>query len=116
MRIRDAHAGDATAIITYWNPQILETAVTFTTELKDPGRLGADITKRQADGQAFLVATDGQKILGHATYFPFRHGPGYAYTMEHTVVLDPTVWGRGVGRALMAAAWKSTRGGPVSIR
>lgn len=101
MIIRDATADDAAAITRYWNPQIRDTAVTFTTLQKDPAQLAAEIVARQAEGKAFLVACDARKILGHATYFQFRGGPGYAYTVEHTVVLDPAAWGRGVGRALM---------------
>lgn len=109
MNIRDAAAGDTPRIVAYWNPQIRDTAITFSTVQKDPEGLAAEIAARQADGKAFLVACDGDDILGHATYFQFRGGPGYARSMEHTVVLHPQAWGRGTGRRLMSAIEEHAR-------
>jgi phosphinothricin acetyltransferase len=101
--VRPARAGDAAAIAELWNPVIRDTAITFTTAEKTEAGLRADIATRAAEGKAFLVAEEAGRLLGFATYFQFRGGPGYVYTMEHTVVLDPAARGRGVGRALMGA-------------
>lgn len=101
MLIRDAKPEDAAQIARYWNPQIRDTAVTFASELKSPEELAQTITARHEAGRGFLVAAEGDKILGHATYFPFRGGSGYARTMEHTVILDPDHTGQGIGQMLM---------------
>lgn len=103
MIVRPATAADAAAICAFWNPQIRETAVTFSPEERSPDTLGRLIETRQAEGRAFFVAEEQTEILGFATYFQFRGGPGYGRTMEHTVILSPAAWGRGAGRALMAA-------------
>ena len=42
-------------------------------------------------------------ILGFATYGAFRNGAGYRFQREHTVLLEPTQGGKGVGTALMNA-------------
>ena len=100
MIIRTAAARDAAPIAALWNPWIETTAITFSTALKTSEGLAADIAAR---GDAFLVAEADGALLGFATFFPFRGGPGYARTKEHTVILAPEARGRGVGRAPMTA-------------
>ena len=100
MIIRTAAAGDAAPIAALWNPWIETTAITFSTALKTSEGLAADIAAR---GDAFLLAEADGALVGFATFFPFRGGPGYARTKEHTVILAPEARGRGVGRALMTA-------------
>jgi phosphinothricin acetyltransferase len=99
MILRRAEAGDIPAILDIWNPLIRDTSVTFTTVEKTVQGLADDIAAR---GDAFLVAETAGQILGFATYGPFRGGPGYAHTAEHSVILAGDARGRGVGRALMA--------------
>ena len=106
MRIRHACSGDAAAIAAIWNPIIDDTAITFTTARKTEAALAADI---EARGAAFQVAEAEGAVLGFATYFPFRAGPGYARTKEHTILLAPQARGRGVGRALMTALEQAAR-------
>ncbi|SDN46302.1 phosphinothricin acetyltransferase [Lutimaribacter pacificus] len=107
MTIRPARATDAQAIAAIWNPMIRDTAITFTTAEKTEAGLQADIAAR--DG-AFWVADEGGHVLGFATYAQFRGGPGYARTMEHTVILSPLAHGRGIGRALMTALCDHAKG------
>jgi len=101
--IRDACAADAAAIAAIWNPIIRDTDITFTPVEKSEDQIASLMADRQAAGHAFLLATDGAAPLGFASYFPFRAGPGYARTMEHSVNLPPSARGRGLGRALMTA-------------
>ncbi|MFD1341847.1 GNAT family N-acetyltransferase [Litorisediminicola beolgyonensis] len=98
MQIRAAHPNDAGGICTVWNPYIAESAVTFTTDEKTVIGIAADI--RDRDGAFFVLEEDSQ-ILGFATYFQFRRGPGYMYTSEHTILLAPEAQKQGAGRALM---------------
>jgi phosphinothricin acetyltransferase len=96
--IRRARPEDAADIVAFWNPMIRDTAVTFSTELRTIPGVQADIAAR---GEAFLVAELDGGVVGFATYFPFRGGPGYRFTKEHTIILSPQAQGRGIGRALM---------------
>ena len=106
MILRPAQAGDAEAVAALWNPVIDGTAVTFTTTRKTPEGLAADFAAR---GPAFLLAEEEGRLLGFATFFAFRSGPGYARTLEHTILLAPEAQGRGVGRALMTALCAEAR-------
>lgn len=103
MIIRTARIGDAPVVAEIWNHNICHTANTFTTIEKTVDGLAEDIVTRQAEGRAFLVAEMAGQVVGFTTYFQFRSGPGYAHTAEHTVMLDETTKGQGIGRILVGA-------------
>lgn len=103
MIIRAARVQDTSAIADIWNHNIRQTVNTFTTAEKTPEGLARDIEMRAAEGKVFLVAEKVGQVMGFATYFQFRGGPGYAHTAEHSVMLDQAAQGKGTGRALMAA-------------
>jgi L-amino acid N-acyltransferase YncA len=112
MIIRPAVAQDARAICEVWNPLIRDTATTFTTDLKTPDAILGDIDARAG---AFWVAEVENNIIGFATYFPFRSGPGYARTKEHSVNLAPCARGLGAGRALMETLEQHAKNAGVHI-
>ncbi len=103
MILREAQPADAAPVAAIWNPVIRDTAATFTSLEKTVAGLAADFAARAAEGKLFLLAEEAGQVLGFATSFQFRNGPGYAHTMEHSIILAPAARGRGVGRALMAA-------------
>ena len=98
MNIRPARPRDAEAICEMINHTIRETLITFTTDLKTSAEVSAEITAR---GPAYLVAEEGAELMGFASFGPFRKGPGYAHTAEHSIQLRPEARGNGMGRALM---------------
>lgn len=100
MIIRPAQRQDAAQIAELVNIIVDETTVTFTTLRKSEDSIAQDIASR---GAAFQVAELDGSIVGFATYFPFRAGPGYAKTQEHSIVIAPNAKGRGLGRRLMTA-------------
>ena len=103
VKILPASVDDADAIVAIWNPIIRDTTVTFNSVVKSPTDVAAMIKDRRAAGQAFLIARQGDTLLGFASYGAFRSGSGYANTVEHTVILADQARGKGVGRALLAA-------------
>ena len=84
-----------------WNGMISDTLSTFTTDLKTNSAIADMIATRPV-----LVLPDN---TGFATYGPFRSGPGYGATVEHTILIDPAVQGHGQGRALMQALMGQAR-------
>ncbi len=97
--IRDARAADAPEVAALWNRMITETTHTFTTQTKSTALITQMITE-----QPFFVATKADKVVGFVSIGPFRAGPGYAHTVEHTVLVAQAEHGTGVGRALMTRA------------
>lgn len=100
MIIRAARTDDAEPIVAILNDIIDRTTITFTTTRKTAEDIAAEISQR---GPAYQVAEMETAVVGLATYFPFRAGPGYVRTREHSIVLAPQAQGRGAGRALMSA-------------
>ena len=103
VKILPASVDDAEAIIAIWNPVISGTTITFNSVTKSTNDVLAILKDRHAAGYAFLVARQGNDLLGFATYGKFRNSTGYAHTIEHTVILADHAKGKGVGRALLAA-------------
>ncbi len=97
---RPARTEDAGAIAAIWNRMITGSLATFTTIEKTEADILDLIAARNG---AFRVA-DENGVQGFVTFGPFRAGPGYAATVEHTIVLNPGAQGRGVGRALLDGA------------
>lgn len=100
MIIRPATPTDAGAVCAIANRVIRDTLATFNTIEKTPDQLREQIA---AGNGSYLVAEQDSAILGHAHYFPFRSGPGYRFTAEHTIHMLPAAQGQGAGRKLMQA-------------
>ena len=105
LTIRDAQQQDLPAVGALWNEMIAETTATFTTVLKTAADLQALLTRSPG---AFLVAEREGAVQGFVTWGPFRGGPGYAHTAEHTIITAQQ--GCGVGHALMQAAERRAAG------
>lgn len=101
--IRSATAADAPALAALLNHWIENTAVTFNPVAKTADDILGMIATKAAAGHAFLVAAEGEILLGQASYGQFRAGEGYRTCMEHSISLSPAAKGKGIGRALMAA-------------
>ncbi|WP_424831141.1 N-acetyltransferase family protein [Ruegeria sp.] len=112
MIIRPATPADVDAIVSITNEVIQDTLVTFTTELRTPAGIAADIKGRSGH---YLVAELRDQVVGFATFGPFRAGPGYAKTCEHTIQLSPDARGQGVGKALMKALENVARDNGVHV-
>jgi len=67
MQIRLAQPQDIPQVCAIWNPIIRDTLITFTTIEKTPDDIAAQLT-----AAPFLVAADGETILGFTTYSAFR--------------------------------------------
>ena len=100
MIIRRARPEDAEPLTLILNDAIANTTITFTSDLKTVDYLRDEIAAR---GAAFQVVEVDGVAAGYASYFPFRNGPGYARTKEHSIALAAQARGVGAGRALMTA-------------
>jgi phosphinothricin acetyltransferase len=100
--IRAATAADLPAILAIHNDAILNTLAIWQYEAVPLANREAWFADRNAKGQPILVAEIGGEVAGYASYGDFRHGAGYANTVEDSIYVRADLRGRGIARALMA--------------
>jgi phosphinothricin acetyltransferase len=110
--IRPSRPEDILAITAIYAQHVLNGTGTF--ELNPPS--SADMTARRADvlekGLPYLVATQGNTVLGFAYCNWFKPRPAYRFSAEDSIYLDPAAQGLGLGRALLTElAAQSERAG-----
>lgn len=57
--------------------------------------------KRREDGYPLLVFEENNKVVGFATYGPFRAYPAFKYTIEHSVYVHKDYRNLGIGKVLL---------------
>lgn len=103
MMIRDADRDDLVAILAIYNHAVLHTTAVWN---ETPGTIGERhlwFDAKQQRGFPVLVAVEGDKVLGFASYGDFRPFPGYSQSVEHSIYVAPDAHRRGIGRALLGA-------------
>jgi L-amino acid N-acyltransferase YncA len=103
MQIRDAVEGDLATMCAILNPEIRETTATWTTVERSHRAMRRWWMDLRRDGYPTLVATDGDGIIGYASYGRFRTWPGYWRTAENSVYVARGMQGRGIGKVLLQA-------------
>lgn len=100
--LRPGTEADLPAITAIYSHHVLNGTGTFETE---PPTL-ADMTARRADvlakGLPYLVAVDGDKVLGFAYCNWFKPRPAYRFSAEDSVYVAHDAHRSGLGRALLA--------------
>ncbi|MGR3490745.1 MAG: GNAT family N-acetyltransferase [Shimia sp.] len=96
MRVAPAQDSDLPGVLEIWNAAIRGTAQTFTTKEKTLDGLRALLHPPHV-----LLVARAEGVLGFGTLGPFRGGPGYRHSVEHTLYVAQTARGRGIGVALL---------------
>ncbi|MED1567842.1 N-acetyltransferase family protein [Bacillus paramycoides] len=101
--IREATKKDLTFILDIYNDAILNTTAVYAYK---PVTLENRIDwyeQKQADGYPSLVYELDNKVVGFATFGPFRAWPAYKYSIEHSVYVNKEYRKNGIGTSLMKA-------------
>ena len=106
MEIRPAQTQDIPQLVALWNDVIDHSTAIFHSTQRTAGDVQGFIDTR---GRGFLVAVEGENVLSLATFFPFRSGNGYDFTVEYSVISAPEARGTGAGRAVVEALMQEAR-------
>lgn len=103
LAIRPLEPTDLPGIATIYAHWVVHGTASFETEPPDLAEMTRRAEALAASGHPYLVAADGERLLGYAYAGPYRTRYAYRATVEDSVYLEPGSHGRGIGRALLAA-------------
>ena len=106
--VRTARIADAPAILEIYAPHVLETSVSFETQI--PTLVELENRMRETTAKfPWLVLEDGGELLGYAYATKFRVRAAYDWSVESTVYVRMGHERKGIGRALYAELLEKLR-------
>ncbi len=102
VQVRDAVQGDTTAIHSIYAHHVLHGLASFeevAPEAAEMRRRYDDITAR---GLPYLVAAEGDAVVGFGYCAPYRARSAYRYALEDSVYVKDGHLGEGIGNRLLA--------------
>ena len=109
MQMRRATVGDAERLAEIYNWYVLNTIITFETDVVSPQEMTKRIQEKLISHD-WLVGEVNQEVIGYAYYGPFRTRAAYHHTVESTIYLSQESMGKGFGRTLYAKLIESVKG------
>lgn len=101
--VRDATAEDIPAIVAITNHAILTTTANWNITPVTVEARAAWLAERQGGGLPVLVAERHGRVVGFASYGPFRPYEAYLHSVEHGLYVDAEQRRSGIGTALLSA-------------
>ena len=99
---RRARPGDADAIVAIYNQGIDDRVATFETRHRTREEIRSQIESLAGEA-AMIVAVDQDRVVGWASFGPYRPRECYRGVGDYSLYVDRSARGRGVGRRLMEA-------------
>ncbi len=94
----EEHSG---AILDILNEAIVHSTALYDYRPRAPEAMVGWFQTKKAGRFPVIGATEGDRLLGFASYGTFRAWPAYKYTVEHSVYVHRDHRGKGLGIALM---------------
>jgi len=108
LAIRTALESDAAEILAIYEPYVLNTVITFETEVpaltEFAGRISNTLRK-----YPYLVALEEGRIAGYAYASPFKARAAYDWAVETSIYIREDARGRGIGGVLYRALEEALR-------
>lgn len=111
IHIRDAVCDDAAAIAEIYNHYVLVSAATFEEQPVSDIQMSERIRKGRAEGYDWLIAKEGEEVLGYAYSGRWMARAAYRFTVEVSVYVAEKTQGQGVGRQLYDQLFARIRSG-----
>ncbi|EKF18677.1 GNAT family N-acetyltransferase [Nitratireductor pacificus] len=99
---RPATRADIAAIARIYAHAVTHGTASYELDPPDEAEMLSRMQALTGSGYPYLVAIEGDTILGYAYAGPFRPRWAYRFVVEDSVYVAPQAQGRGVGRLLLA--------------
>jgi phosphinothricin acetyltransferase len=99
--IRPATEADLADILTIYNHAVEHTTAVFEYRTHTLDMRREWFRNKQTATLPVFVATDAERVIGFASYGPFRAWPAYKYSVELSVYVDVNARRRGAGTELV---------------
>ena len=97
MNIRCASVDDASAILEIYNWYVVNTTITFETDIITKEDMRQRISEKLTTHD-WLIGEVNNKIIGYTYYSTFRPRAAYKHTIESTIYLSQASIGKGYGK------------------
>ena len=94
--IRPAEERDCAQLCSIYNHYVRDTVITFDLEEKDEEDFKTEIAQLIRE-QPYLVACQGDKVLGYAYSNQWRKRRAYQHAVEASIYMDPAYTSKGIG-------------------
>ena len=111
-QIRPSTEVDVADITRIYGHYVNHSTATFELELPTQQEMSQRRSNILAQGLPYLVAEQRGAVVGYAYAGHYRPRPGYQYTIEDSVYIDPQHLGCGHGKALLTALIEVCEQGP----
>ncbi|MFT8323018.1 MAG: N-acetyltransferase family protein [Bacillus sp. (in: firmicutes)] len=99
--IRNIHENDLPEILEIYNDAIVNTTAVYGYKPQTLEDRKAWYKQKMDAGYPILVVEEDNKVIGFATFGPFRAWPAYKYTIEHSVYIHKDSRKKGLGTTLL---------------
>lgn len=99
--IREASEKDLKDILEIYNDAILNTTAIYAYKIQTLEERKQWYEKKKQDGYPVLVFEENDKVIGFATFGPFREWPAYKYIIEHSIYVHKDYRNQGIATKLM---------------
>jgi len=103
LSVRSATVDDAQAIAAIYAHHVLHGTATYEVVPPTEDETVEKILMVTGRGWPFLVACDGDQVVGYAYATQFRYRPAYAYACENSIYVAHDRRGGGIGKLLLKA-------------
>lgn len=113
--IRSANHEDLPAIVEIYNEGGVATTASYDIEPVTLEERAAWFERLRNQGHPVLILEENGRVVGFASYGPFRDKAAYRHTVEHSVYVAEGSRSNGVGRMLLCALLDHARGRGVHV-
>ncbi len=99
--IRAVLPADLAAITRIYAEAVRHGTATFEIEPPDEAEMARRKEALLAGRYPYLVATEGEAVIGYAYAGPYRARPAYYWSVEDSIYIEPTFHRRGIGSMLL---------------